>query len=449
MNIVALPQPKPVKVGFIGAGGCGTNIVFETTQKVDPEEHSHLRLLVANTDGPLLQEFFNGNHNGESEFLQNWLRKRTGEEKPPLTVLQLGESGKGAGGNPEVARCAAQERIDVVKEFLSGLDIVFLLAGLGKGTGTGCAPLFAETAMGLNIPTLAIVTMPLMFEGTNRLKKAQAVRDQLFGICTTVVIHNESIPDKNLSFADAWGAVNQSCILPMLDVLRVITQRVGRQWNIDANDWAAALAAGKFGFFNKVDGTGEAKDVAQRLLAGNVYQNAGVLKKATQFLLQFQGKGWSLKKAEEIGKAIKDNLDSSVAEIADITPGVMEDAEEQWIGMLAVAGEGPSEELPSHAAVSFMRPAEEKVAPEGATPITEEPKIEELAVPLFIQNNTNGHSVEIRVPRSLADDWKRLNNAMKNSQNGLDLKELSAVRSRISEISGITPLLPAHYRLLV
>ena len=80
--------------------------------------------------------------------------------------------GLGAGGNPEVGRKAAEETENEIREAIKGSDMVFLTAGLGGGTGTGAAPLFAKIAKEEGALTIGIVTKPFMFEGKRRERNA-------------------------------------------------------------------------------------------------------------------------------------------------------------------------------------------------------------------------------------------------------------------------------------
>ena len=80
--------------------------------------------------------------------------------------------GLGAGGNPEVGCKAAEETENEIREAIKGSDMVFLTAGLGGGTGTGAAPLFAKIAKEEGALTIGIVTKPFMFEGKRRERNA-------------------------------------------------------------------------------------------------------------------------------------------------------------------------------------------------------------------------------------------------------------------------------------
>ncbi|MCD6320888.1 cell division protein FtsZ [Candidatus Bipolaricaulota bacterium] len=90
--------------------------------------------------------------------------------------LQIGvklTGGLGAGGDPEVGRMAAEESKEEIADILQGLDMVFITAGMGGGTGTGASPVIAEIAKNMGILTVAIVTKPFLFEGTPRMKRAE------------------------------------------------------------------------------------------------------------------------------------------------------------------------------------------------------------------------------------------------------------------------------------
>lgn len=76
--------------------------------------------------------------------------------------------GLGAGMNPEIGRQAAEENRDEIQEVLKGADMVFVTCGLGGGTGTGAAPIVAETAKEIGALTVAVVTKPFAFEGAQR-----------------------------------------------------------------------------------------------------------------------------------------------------------------------------------------------------------------------------------------------------------------------------------------
>ena len=100
------------------------------------------------------------------------------EMSPVPAKVQLGSSlteGRGAGSIAEVGRNAAIENIDDIRRILlDNTRMVFITAGMGGGTGTGAAPIIAQTAREMGILTVGIVTIPFDFEGKKR--KIQADR---------------------------------------------------------------------------------------------------------------------------------------------------------------------------------------------------------------------------------------------------------------------------------
>lgn len=111
--------------------------------------------------------------------------------------VQLGiklTDGRGAGGKPEIGAKAAEESYDDIKNAISGSDFVFIIAGMGGGTGTGAAPLVAKAARELDILTMAIVTRPFQYELNIRNQNAEeGIRNLKKFIDTIVIIPNNKI----------------------------------------------------------------------------------------------------------------------------------------------------------------------------------------------------------------------------------------------------------------
>jgi cell division protein FtsZ len=102
--------------------------------------------------------------------------------------------GLGAGANPEVGQAAALESRDEIKEALKGADMVFVTAGEGGGTGTGGAPIIAETARELGALTVGVVTRPFDFEGRKRAEQAQqGISDLRDKVDTLIIIPNDRL----------------------------------------------------------------------------------------------------------------------------------------------------------------------------------------------------------------------------------------------------------------
>jgi cell division protein FtsZ len=111
--------------------------------------------------------------------------------------IQLGEKlvrGLGAGGDHHVGQKAAEETRDEIKEVLSGADMIFITAGMGGGTGTGAAPVVAETAKQSGALTIAVVTKPFGFEGNHRMKVAEeGVQNLMDKVDTLIIIPNDRL----------------------------------------------------------------------------------------------------------------------------------------------------------------------------------------------------------------------------------------------------------------
>ena len=102
--------------------------------------------------------------------------------------------GLGAGANPEVGRLAAEESRAALEKCFQDGDMVFIMAGLGGGTGTGAAPLIAELAREAGALTVGVVTLPFRFEGKLRQRQAeQGVSKLKEKVDSLIVIPNDRL----------------------------------------------------------------------------------------------------------------------------------------------------------------------------------------------------------------------------------------------------------------
>lgn len=132
------------------------------------------------------------------------------------TKLAIGQEltkGLGAGANPEIGRKAALEDYARISELLAGADMVFITAGMGGGTGTGAAPVFAKIAKEVGALTVGVVTKPFLFEGKKRMKHAQQgmawLRDNVDSL---IMIPNQrllSLAGTTLSMIDAFKKADE------------------------------------------------------------------------------------------------------------------------------------------------------------------------------------------------------------------------------------------------
>jgi len=154
------------KIKVIGVGGGGGNAV----EHMIAQGVQGVEFACANTDAQALN------------------RSRAG------ALVQLGANGLGAGGKPDKGRAAAQEAEAQIREALEGAHMVFITAGMGGGTGTGAAPVVARVAKEMGILTVGVVTKPFEFEGTRRMKQADAGTAELeANVDSLIVVLNEKL----------------------------------------------------------------------------------------------------------------------------------------------------------------------------------------------------------------------------------------------------------------
>ncbi|MFC3059374.1 cell division protein FtsZ [Paenirhodobacter populi] len=159
-------KPRITVFGVGGAGGNAVNNMIE-------QQLEGVEFVVANTDAQALQ--------------QSRAQAR----------VQMGvkvTEGLGAGARPAVGAAAAEETIEEIVDHLAGAHMCFITAGMGGGTGTGAAPIIAQAARELGVLTVGVVTKPFQFEGTKRMKQAEAGIEALQKVVDTLII----IPNQNL-----------------------------------------------------------------------------------------------------------------------------------------------------------------------------------------------------------------------------------------------------------
>lgn len=147
------------------------------------------------------------------------------------TKLYIGKSltkGLGTGMNPDLGRQAAEENKSELVELVTGADLVFLTAGLGGGTGTGVMPVLAEASKQAGALTIAVVTKPFSFEGTQRERIAQEglmkLKDKVDAL---IVVPNDrifSVISKEISILKAFEAIDEVLRNALNGLVEIITQ---------------------------------------------------------------------------------------------------------------------------------------------------------------------------------------------------------------------------------
>ncbi|PTX90803.1 cell division protein FtsZ [Opitutus sp. ER46] len=168
MNLNELPlehgmlADKNIAIKLVGVGGAGANAV----DRLKMENLERLQLAVINTDHQALSS------------------------SPVEAKVLIGMSvtrGLGAGGDPDLGREAAEADREKIATVVKDCDLVFLVTGMGGGTGSGASPIVAEIAAESGALVIAFVTMPFSFEGGRRLKQAEEGLRALRQVCDAVI----------------------------------------------------------------------------------------------------------------------------------------------------------------------------------------------------------------------------------------------------------------------
>jgi cell division protein FtsZ len=153
---------RSIAIKLVGVGGAGSNAI----DRLKMDNLERLQLAVINTDLQALSS------------------------SPVQDKVLIGSGvthGLGAGGDPELGGQAAEADREKIAAVVKDCDLVFLLAGMGGGTGGGSAPIVAEVATEQGALVIAFVTMPFSFEGGRRQRQAEEGLAALRRTCDAVI----------------------------------------------------------------------------------------------------------------------------------------------------------------------------------------------------------------------------------------------------------------------
>ena len=222
--------------------------------------------------------------------------------------------GLGTGMNPDLGRQAAEENRSEITESLKGADMVFITAGCGGGTGTGASPIVAEIAKELGILTVAVVTKPFGFEGTQRAQIAHEgiikLREQVH---TLITIPNDrifSLISKDTSLIKAFEAIDEVLKNSVLGITELIV--APGIVNVDFADVKAVMNEGG----SAIIGVGVANGPERAAKAANLAVNSPLLEAsidgAKGVLFSISGhRDLKMNEINEVAKLISENVDQS------------------------------------------------------------------------------------------------------------------------------------------
>lgn len=279
-----------VDIKVVGVGGCGDNALSNMIGLgLDAIEY-----IAVDTDVQALQ-------------------KCTAPHK-----IQIGARitrGLGSGANPEIGRSSANENRNVISEALRGADLIFIIAGLGGGTGTGAVPVVAEIAKETGALTVVMVIKPFPFEAYRRNLRAESALKELKGKADTLIsIPNQSLfaPLNDASAVNAFKIADKAIFHGVMSISELIT--IPGLINLDIADIKTIIAEGG----RAVLGVGIGRGVGRARIAVEKAMNSPLLESknmqgARGVLINVtSGEDLIMKEFEEVTAIIYETIDTNV-----------------------------------------------------------------------------------------------------------------------------------------
>jgi len=292
-------QPRLLVVGVGGAGGNALNEMIDNGLQ-------GVEFIAVNTDAQDLK-----------------LSKAKARIQIGLSLTK----GLGAGAKHDIGQAAADESLNEIVNTLQGANMVFITAGMGGGTGTGAAHVIARAAKELNILTVGVVTLPFLYEGPSRMRRAQQGLEELRKhVDTIIVIPNQNlfkIANEQTTFEESFNLSNNV----LMQGVQSVTDLMVRPGivNLDFADVETVMASmGK-----AMMGTGEAEgegraEKAADMAISNPLIDDYTLKGAKGLLVNITGgKDLKLFEVDEVVNKIRAEVDPE----AEVIIGAITSAE--------------------------------------------------------------------------------------------------------------------------
>lgn len=229
-----IPDDNMTIIKVVGVGGMGGNAVKHMF-KMDMKD---VNFAVCNTDRQALMN------------------------NPVPSKLQLGD-GLGAGTEAKAGEDAARASIEEIRKLLAPpTKMVFITAGMGGGTGTGAAPVVAEVAREMGLLTVAVVTAPYYFEGTDKKEQARDGIEKLKKSCDTVlVVLNDKLAElySELTWTDAYAHADDVLANAVRSIAEIITTQ--GDINADFADVKKVLEKAGQSVMGSAEAAGEDRDL--------------------------------------------------------------------------------------------------------------------------------------------------------------------------------------------
>ncbi len=221
--------------------------------------------------------------------------------------------GNGSGGDPQIGEEAAKESIDELEQYLKGADILFLMAGLGGGTGTGASPIIAEVGKKVGAVVVSIVTLPFSAEGNKKKEIAMKGLAKLAESSDTiVVVNNDRILDiaKELPLHQAFFISDEIVARAVKGIVELVMKP--GLINVDLADLRNVLENGGPAVlsFGESDGENRAIEAVEDAL-GNPLLEADISGGKAAIVNITSGPDFSLEEMEQIVETIVGSLDAT------------------------------------------------------------------------------------------------------------------------------------------
>ncbi len=271
-------------IKVIGVGGCGANMTTWLFNK----GISGATIYATNTDA---------------------LHLSVTKADEKLLIGKELTKGLGAGGNPKLGREAAKEALIDVKKVVSNADMIFVLAGMGGGTGTGAAPVIAQLAKETGAVVISVITMPFEAEKA-RIDKAEFGLQELREVTDTcIVLDNNRLVDiaGQLPIEQAFAVANELVSTMVKGIVETIT--LPSLINLDYADVSAVMKNGGVAVIGigEADTTDRVNEAVKQALTHPLldvdYQGA------TGALIHITcGPDFKLEEFDTIGRTVSENL---------------------------------------------------------------------------------------------------------------------------------------------
>jgi len=320
INVAELKELKP-RILVVGVGGAGGNAV---NGMID-EGLKGVEFVAVNTDAQDLKM------------------------SKAQAKIQLGSNltkGLGAGAKIDIGQASADESLNEIINYIQGSNMVFITAGMGGGTGTGASHVIARAAKELNILTVGVVTLPFLYEGPSRMRRAiQGLEELKKHVDTNIVIPNQNlfkVASEKTTFEESFDLSNRVLKQGVQSVTDLMT-RPGLI-NLDFADVETIMS----GMGKAMMGTGEsdgehrAAEAADKALNNPLIDEYSI-KGAKGLLINITGgKDLTLFEVDEAVNKVRAEVDSEAELIIGaITDSTLEGKMRVSIVATALDGQGP------------------------------------------------------------------------------------------------------------